>query len=283
MSAISRFFFEIDPTLPYIHSAPTHKELLGTKPTAQGSYRITYPKALQPIINNVFYRQLYYSLQKKADEQMLKVFQALQDSCFYENTIVLFTSDHGELLGAHGGLYQKWYNMYEESIHVPLIIHSPALFQERKNTDMPTSHVDIIPTLLGLAGIDADQAEEKLSNNHNEVHPLVGRNLVPLIRGNEHFYRAYEPVYFMTDDDVTRGLNQTTFNRPALRIVVQPNHIEAVITMLKTGKTKKRFGNSLVIMIILSFGVTQVVVIQALSNWKTDLIRLQNNTQFRAI
>ena len=149
------FYFEIDPTLPYIHSAPTHKELLGTKPTAQGSYRITYPKALQPIINNVFYRQLYYSLQKKADEQMLKVFQALQDSCFYENTIVVFTSDHGELLGAHGGLYQKWYNMYEESIHVPLIIHSPALFQERKNTDMPTSHVDILPTLLGLAGIDA--------------------------------------------------------------------------------------------------------------------------------
>ena len=62
---------------------------------------------------------------------------------------------------------------------------------------------------------------------------------MPLIKGNEHFYRAYEPVYFMTDDDVTRGLNQTTLTGQPYKSVVQPNHIEAVITMLKTGKTKK--------------------------------------------
>ena len=82
---------------------------------------------------------------------MYKVYQALKNSNFYENTIIIFTSDHGELLGSHGGLFQKWYNAYEESIHVPFIIHNPLLFSKHQMTDMLTSHVDIFPTLLGLA------------------------------------------------------------------------------------------------------------------------------------
>ncbi|MFC7062359.1 sulfatase-like hydrolase/transferase [Halobacillus seohaensis] len=233
------FNFEIDPTLPIIPPAPTVRESLSTKPQAQESYRVTYPKALQPIIDNNFYRQLYYSLQKKADEQMHKVFQSLQKSSFYQNTIVLFTSDHGELLGAHGGLYQKWYNMYEESIHVPLIVHSPKLFSDNEKTDELTSHVDILPTLLGLAGIDAETIQKKLAKDHTEVHPLVGRNLKPLIEGNDPFFRSNEPLYFMSDDDITKGLNQTTATGESYESVIQPNHTEAVITKLKTGRNNE--------------------------------------------
>ncbi|QBP40193.1 sulfatase-like hydrolase/transferase [Paenisporosarcina antarctica] len=229
------FSFEVDPTLPLIPPAPTVGESLLTKPRAQESYRITYPKALQPILDNDFYRHLYYSLQKKADQEMLKVFNALKNSIFYKNTIVLFTSDHGELLGAHGGLHQKWYNMYEESIHVPLIIHSHALFSKSEKTDVLTSHVDILPTLLGLTGLNEKCLQAKLSKNHTEVKPLVGRNLTPLLEGSEQFCRVDEPIYFMTDDDVTKGLNQTTVTGKPYKSVVQPNHIEAVITKLKTG------------------------------------------------
>jgi len=240
LSAISpNFNFEVDPTLPYIPPAQTVGESLLTKPSAQESYRVTYPKALQPIIDNNFYRQLYYSLQKKADDEMLKVLKALQNSSFYDNTIVVFTSDHGELLGAHGGLYQKWYNMYEESIHVPLIIHSPTLFKEKKCTDMLTSHVDILPTLLGLSGINANLIREKLSIDHTEALPLVGRNLTPLIYGREKFFRSNEPLYFMTDDDVFKGLHQiNTITGKPYKSVVEPNDIEAVITKLVTGIDK---------------------------------------------
>ncbi|NEU31967.1 sulfatase-like hydrolase/transferase [bacterium LRH843] len=234
------YHFEADLSLPYIPQAPTAKESLSTKPQAQRSYRNTYPKALQPIIDNNFYRQVYYSLQKKADEEMLKVFQALKQSTFYENTIVLFTSDHGELLGAHGGLYQKWYTMYEEAIHIPLIIHSPKLFQSNECTNMLTSHVDVLPTLLGLAGIKADSVQEVLAKSHNEVHPFAGRNLTPLLKGNKNFMRADEPLYFMTDDDVTKGLNQTTITGQSYTSVIQPNHIEAVITTLRTGICNKK-------------------------------------------
>ncbi len=242
LSAISpNYNFEVNPTLPYIPPAPTVGESLLTKPSAQESYRVTYPKALQPIIDNNFYRQLYYSLQKKVDDEMLKVLMALQNSSFYDNTIIVFTSDHGEQLGAHGGLYQKWYNMYEESIHVPLIIHCPALFKGAKCTEMLTSHVDILPTLLGLTGINADLIREKLSKDHTEALPLVGRNLTPLFYGHEKFFGANEPLYFMTDDDVFKGLNQTNAitGRP-YESVVEPNDIEAVITRLGTGKDKSK-------------------------------------------
>ena len=130
--------------------------------------------------------------------------------------------------------------MYEESIHVPLIIHSPVLFPESKQTEMLTSHVDILPTLLGLAGIKEDKIQKKLSKDHNEVHPLVGRDLTSLLRGDEHCFRANEPLYFMSDDDVTKGLNQTTATGQPYESVVQPNHIEAVITTLSTGEKNKK-------------------------------------------
>ncbi|ARJ39593.1 arylsulfatase [Sporosarcina ureae] len=240
-SAISpNFNFEVDPTLPYIPPAPTVHESLQSKPSVQESYRVTYPKGLQPIHDNNFYRQLYYSLQKEVDQELLNVLTALQQSSFLDNTIIVFTSDHGEQLGAHGGLYQKWYTMYEESIHVPLIIHSPKLFDKAETTDMLTSHVDILPTLLGLVGIDAAAIQRKLSRDHTEAQPLVGRNLTPLFYGRDYFFRANEPLYFMTEDNVFKGLHQTNpITGRAYEQVVQPSSIEAVIASFQTGCNKE--------------------------------------------
>ncbi len=229
------FKFTVDPSVPDIPEAPTADEKLDMKPTAQRSYREAYQKAFQPTVNTHFFRQLYYSLQKEVDNEMFKVFQALQQSIFYEDTIVVFTSDHGDLLGAHGGLFQKWHNAYEEALHVPLIIHNPKLFTRKQQTSMLTSHVDIIPTLLGLAGISVDDVQERLRKDHSEVHPLVGRDLTPLLRGKKKFTRADEPLYFMTDDEPTRGLHQVTITGEPYASVTQPNHIETVITTLKTG------------------------------------------------
>lgn len=229
------FDFKVDDSIPSIPKAPTANEDLDTKPKAQGSYREVYPKALQPIIDTEFYRRLYYSLQLQADKEMDKVLKALTNSSFYEDTIVIFTSDHGEMLGAHGGLYQKWYQSYEEAIHVPLIIHNPNLFKGPKQTNVLTSHVDILPTILGLADIDAKKIQKQLKTNHTEVHPLVGRNLAPMLTHRKRFEGFNEPIYFMTDDDVTKGQDQNTVLGVPYESVVQPNHVETVIAKLKTG------------------------------------------------
>ena len=230
------FDFQVDPSVPFIPPAPTAQESLLTKPSAQESYRKVYPEAFQPTRDSLFYRKLYFSLQKQVDNEMAKVFESLRCSKFYDNTIVIFTTDHGDLLGAHGGLFQKWYNAYEESIHVPFIIHSPKLFSGRTTTNMLTSHVDILPSLLGLADIDVNKVRKELRKNHTEVHPFVGRDLTPLIRGKNDFSRANEPLYFMTDDDVTRGLDQVNIAGNPYNSVIQPNHIETVIANLQTGR-----------------------------------------------
>ena len=60
-----------------------------------------------------------------------------------DDTIVVFTSDHGDLLGAHGGLQQKWYNAFDEAIRVPLLVsRAPASTTGAGGITIPTSHVD---------------------------------------------------------------------------------------------------------------------------------------------
>lgn len=239
------FKFTVDPTVPPVPPAPTSTESLRTKPRAQRSYRETYPEAFQPLRDTDFYRRLYYQLQKNVDNDMLRVFETLRNSSFYENTIVIFISDHGDLLGAHGGLFQKWYSAYEEIVHVPLIMHNPVLFKGRNSVEMLTSHIDIIPTMLGLAGIDIKAVQNILSRDHNEVHPLVGRNLTPLVLGQGKTERAGEPIYFMADDDVTRGQNQVSILGRPYNSVVQPNHLQTVIAHIQTDEGEEIWKYSL--------------------------------------
>lgn len=230
------FKFEVDP-MPSVDAPPTIHEWLGTKPRCQASYRDLYPRALQPITDQSFYRQLYYQLQKNADRQMSKVYEALTRSSFYDNTIVIFTSDHGDLLGAHGNLHQKWYCAYEEYLHVPFLIHNKHLFPEQQHVHSLTSHVDLLPTMLGLAHINVSEIHGRLQKKFSEARPLVGRDLTPLIYGKDNPALTQQPVYFMTDDDVTRGQHQTNPLGVPYSSVVQPNHIETVIvTLYKNNK-----------------------------------------------
>lgn len=228
---LPNFKFEVDP-MPLVDPPPTINEGLTTKPSCQASYRDIYPRALQSITDQTFYRQLYYQLQKNVDRQMLNVYETLTHSSFYDNTIIIFTSDHGDLLGAHGDLHQKWYCAYEEFLHVPFLIHNKHLFAMHKDVHTLTSHVDLLPTMLGLANIDIAEIEKSMQNRFSEARPLVGRDLSPLIRKNDYTIVPDQPIYFMTDDDVTRGQHQKNPLGVPYPSVIQPNHIETVMMTL---------------------------------------------------
>ena len=209
---------------------------LSTKPAAQQSYRDAYKAIFQPTNPGELYQQLYYQLHKTVDANMTTVLDALAAKpANQRDTIVLFLSDHGDLLGSHGGMFQKWYTAYEEAIHVPFIVHSPTLFDSAVELDIITSHADILPTMLGLAGLDAEVIRKELSRTHDEAQPLVGRDLSGVILGEVAPSTIDEPVYFMTDDDVGRGSNQNNWMGMPYQSVVQPSHIETVITFLPTG------------------------------------------------
>ena len=106
--------------------------------------------------------KFYYQMQAEVGLQITRVLDALRETEAYENTIVIFSSDHGDMQGAHGGMHEKWHVAYEEALHVPFIVSSPLLPGGARELDIPTNHADLIPTLLGLAGIDRDQALVRL-------------------------------------------------------------------------------------------------------------------------
>lgn len=93
-----------------------------------------------------------YRYISRADLAVGRVMAALREFGFERNTVVIFTSDNGSMEGAHR-LIGKW-NMYEESIRVPLIIRDPRLpAATRGRRSQTTLNIDLAPTILSLAGV----------------------------------------------------------------------------------------------------------------------------------
>ena len=110
------------------------------------------------------------------------------------------------MLGAHGGLHQKWFNLYDEATRVPFSIARVGSDATSAAVvgSAPTSHVDIVPTLLAAAGIDEATAAEKLRKDFSEVHALPGTNLMPVV---EDPAQAGDDrrVYLLTRDNMPEG------------------------------------------------------------------------------
>src|SRR4051795_3246940 len=221
--------------VPHADQAPTHEEDLSSKPSCQQSYVDNWRTILAPQPWNETHLKFYYQMQAEVGRQITRVLDALRDTEAYENTIVTFMSDHGDMQGAHGGMHEKWHVAYEEAIHVPFIVSSPLLPGGARELDIPPSHADLIPTLLGLTGIDVDDALARLRSDHDDVRPLVGRDLSEAIRAAEPAAPS-EPVLFTTDDEISEGSERSASpsHRFAVRVhrystVKQPNHLQTVV------------------------------------------------------
>jgi len=198
---------------PHVPASPTDDEDLATKPAAQIAFRESYYSTYgpAPAIKRAYeknaqsYRDLYHRLHAEVDGPLDRVRRAVTDGGSDEAVIVR-TADHGELLGAHGGLHQKWFNLYDEATRVPFSI---ARVGERATAGAvvdaaPTSHVDIVPTLMAAAGIDEAIAADVLRADFSEVHPLPGTDLMPVIddpRSADDSRR----VYLLTRDNMPEG------------------------------------------------------------------------------
>jgi arylsulfatase A-like enzyme len=97
----------------------------------------------------------YLALTKNIDDNMGRLIKYLDGSNLAENTIVVFTSDHGEMMGAHG--YNGKGRAYTESVNVPLIIRWPGHIESGIQTNLPQSAIDHLPTLCSMAGIDVPE------------------------------------------------------------------------------------------------------------------------------
>jgi len=119
----------------------------------------------------------YYGQLAFVDNRVREIYETLEQQNMLDNTIFIFTADHGDLVGQHG-ITEKWDTIFTDSImKIPLIIHYPPLFKGKK-LDTITENIDILPTLLELLGIKAP-------------YGIQGRSLLPVATGNQSEHKKY--------------------------------------------------------------------------------------------
>lgn len=116
-------------------------------------------------------RHAYYGTISDIDSKIGDLLQNLEESGFADNTIIIFTSDHGDMLGERG----MWFKMsyLENSARVPLIIHAPSQFRATRISEA-VSLVDLLPTLVELA---------KDGQSGNYATKIEGNSLLPHLSG----------------------------------------------------------------------------------------------------
>jgi arylsulfatase A-like enzyme len=125
----------------------------------------------------------YYGNISQMDRCVGRVYDTLRELGLDKNTVVVYTSDHGEMAGAH----RMWtkHNMYEESVAVPLLVSLPGRIQAGTSRRDLVEQVDLFPTLAELCG-------------HPAPGGIDGRSFAPLVRDQSHTARefAYSEYYF---------------------------------------------------------------------------------------
>lgn len=144
---------------------------MGAMPSAPLSAEEMRASAYSPpsSFNGQTVKAAYYAMIELIDHQFGRLLKALDAMGELDNTIVVFHSDHGEMLGDHGLLY-KGCRFFEGLVHVPLIIAWPGHVRENLRSDALVELVDLAPTLLEAAGLPVPSA-------------MQGRSLWPILTG----------------------------------------------------------------------------------------------------
>jgi len=112
-----------------------------------------------------------------ADHELGRFFDYLSEQGLLDNTLVVVTADHGEGFLDHGRLFHSGDLVYDELMHVPLIMRYPRVIPEGTEVSAPVRLIDVMPTVLEAAGIAPEEGSG-----------LQGESLLPLIRGDENAY-----------------------------------------------------------------------------------------------
>ncbi len=151
-------FAELGVPLP-----PTLNESLHRKPSVHALMKLGQVSYMGPLSSpqaQLDYVNFYAFLHGVVDEKIGRLLHSLGDRrdprSMRARTVIARISDHGEMGLSHGGLRQKMFNAYEETIRVPLVVSNPLLFEHAAESDAAVTLVDLVPTLLGIAEAPAD-------------------------------------------------------------------------------------------------------------------------------
>ncbi len=141
-------------------------------------YDLTEPGSLRAL------RRAYYASLSYIDRKVGELLQALRESGELENTLVVFTSDHGDMLGERGMVQKRCF--YEWSVRIPLLMRFPGARHAGVSVSQPVSLIDVLPTLLDFAGVPQEKRV-----------PMDGISILPLISGEDHLERTVFSEYHL--------------------------------------------------------------------------------------
>lgn len=158
----------------------------------------------------------YWGLVTQVDRSVGAILKTLADLGLADDTIVVYTSDHGDMMGSHGLVAKAV--MYEESSRVPWLMRIPQLGRTSRLVTQPVSHIDLVPTLLALMQKRRDKS-------------LPGQSLLPLINGGkveqDHVFIEWHPGQGTPSLKYARGLagedKAKRACRESTRAVVSPD------------------------------------------------------------
>ena len=154
----------------------------------------------------------YYADVSCLDEQIGTLVGQLKTNGLYDNTIIIYLSDNGYHLGNHG-LGNK-VTMHEESVRVPMFIHSPLLANKHAKSDALTSSLDVFPTILALAGVAAPPQ-------------LMGKSLLPILESPATTVRDHVISECVGPPDQRRGVGHRMVRTDHLKYIVTSSDEEA--------------------------------------------------------
>jgi choline-sulfatase len=194
-----------------IEVPPTNEEDLSTKPTVQEEFLKIFNLTGKPKkeAEKRAYLNFYGNLMRSSDNYLVEVLNKLEAKGLYEDTLIIRTSDHGEMGLSHGGLRQKNFNFYEESLKVPLVYSNPKMFPKPQTSDALVSHVDLLPTLASLAGAPRSARRNWQGVDYSDVVLNPSRGKEP------QDYVAF------TYDDFQSGQAHGPYPK-------QPNHVRSI-------------------------------------------------------
>jgi choline-sulfatase len=234
-------FRDLDVRLP-----PTLVEDMSNKPTVHELMRMGMAAYLGPLKGErakLDYVNFYAHLHRVVDEKIGRLLDMLGDPSdprsLRSRTVIFRCSDHGEMGLSHGGLRQKAFNAYEETIHIPLVVSNPLLFPKSAQTDALASLVDLMPTIANITGTNLGQAvdgglrgrdlssilAERAAPEGDRLH-AAGIDLDPLVHHPAPALSVQDEIHFTYDDHQAATALQ---NVPG-----QPNRVRAV----RTGRHK---------------------------------------------
>ena len=147
------------------------------------------PELIKYMISN------YYGLVKEIDDWVGRILDTLEEIGEADNTFVIFTSDHGEMLGDHGLREKNIF--YEGSVHVPLTMRFPGRIKPGTVVAEPVSHLDLFSTILDYLGLDIPDSD--------------GESLRPLIDGTDEYDGERFAVAEWNYDDAGNWLHGPNF------------------------------------------------------------------------